>query len=101
MTLVDTFVNKLVPLLTTCKYELLRFNLRLINHYRLGTGQHITPSISRALINKIRVTLSLIEGDLAFRFNYWDLLLYFDGYLEMFFPVKYNHIVNGPVFNRP
>ena len=100
MTVVDMFVNKLYNLMLACKYELLRFNLRLVNHYLLGTSQHIEPSISRSLINKIRVTLSWVDNT-TLGMNYWDLFMNFDAYLEMFFPVEYYRIVNGPVFVRP
>ena len=63
MTVVDVFAYKLLKLMKICKFELLRFNLRLINHYLIGASRHIAPSISPTLINKIRVTLFLIEGD--------------------------------------
>ena len=86
--------------MVACKFELLRFNLRLINHYLVGTRRHIEPSISPTLINKIRVILSLVEGNRILGDDYWEVLLYFDGYCEMFFPNEYYRVVNGPIFVR-
>lgn len=100
MTLFDIFANKLFKLMMTCKFELLRFNLRLINHYLFGTRRHITPSISPTLMNKIRVTLSMIEEDDILVVDYWNLLLFFDSYCQMFFPNEYHRVLNGPIFNR-
>ena len=101
MTVVDTFAYKLFKLMVTCKFELLRFNLRLINHYLIGTSRHITPSISPTLINKIRVTLSFIEGDHILGADYWEVLLFFDGYCEMLIPNEYYRVVmNGPILVR-
>ena len=100
MTVVDVFAYKLLKLMEICKFELLRFNLRLINHYLIGSSRHIAPSISPTLINKIRVTLSVIEGDRILVDDYWDVLMYFDSYCEMFFPNEYNRFVNGPIFTR-
>ena len=100
MTVVDVFAYKLLKLMEICKFELLRFNLRLMNHYLIGASRHIAPSISPSLINKIRVTLFLIEGDHILGDDYWDVLMYFDSYCEMFFPNEYNRFVNGPIFTR-
>ena len=100
MTLFDIFANKLFKLMMTCKFELLRFNLRLINHYLFGTRRHITPSISPTLMNKIRVTLSMIEEDDILVVDYWNLLLFFDSYCQMFFPNEYHCVLNGPIFKR-
>lgn len=100
MTVIDIFAHKLFKLMGACKFELLRFNLRLVNHYLIGTRRHITPSISPALMNKIRVTLAMIEENHILGVDYWQLLLFFDSYCEMFFPNEYYRVVNGPIYRR-
>ena len=86
--------------MVACKFELRRFNLRFQNHFGHGMSKSITPSICRAVIQKIRRTLSEVEGDHVLRLNYWDVLLYLDACCEVCFPKEYYRIIDGPVFTR-
>ena len=69
-------------------------HLRLANNPKFGTRLYITPW-DHHVLNKIRLTLSWVEGHRVLHLNYFQVLKLFKKYCRVWYPNYYSLRLEG------